>query len=297
GSGDDLAPKISANSQKLVYLQQQAIGQVWITGLEGSSAHPISLPARRRWTPSLSPDGNQVAFAMGTGTSSGQHIYVVNRDGGSPRQISFGKELVGAPRWSPDGKWIAYTSRQTTEPPDSNKVYLLEAANPGKPKLIAKGSPSRWLDSERLMAFTLTDSWIVYTDGRNLKRFFQDSTFAIPILKEKYIFYQDLRPDRAGGWIVPAENSKLPAGQIPKKIISPGYPGALGPDGSFYLYVKNDGELWKINLPEGKEERLPGTYPGLALRSSLSVSYEGKEVVYIDGRTTGKLVMIENLFK
>ena len=37
-------------------------------------------------------------------------IYVVSREGGTPREASSGDENQGAPTWSPDGKWLAYAN-------------------------------------------------------------------------------------------------------------------------------------------------------------------------------------------
>jgi hypothetical protein len=52
-----------------------------------------------------------------------------------------------------------------------------------------------------------------------------------------------------------------------------------------------------MSLPEGRDERLPGSYPGLTPQSIIDVSRDGKEIIYVDTRINAKLVMIENLFK
>lgn len=48
-----------------------------------------------------------------------------------------------------------------------------------------------------------------------------------------------------------------------------------------------------MTLPDGKEERVRGTFP--LLRGGFSISYDGKEIIYADEYPSGKLVMIENL--
>ena len=300
GIEDDHAPKISTDGKKLVYSQLQPIGQIWIGKLDGSGAQLIPVEARFRVHPYFSPDGKQIAFLMpDPGNNGNMHAYAVNRDGTGRRQISFGNETAGHPRWSPDGKWIAYDSRANTEPPDSTKIYLVEAANPGKPKLIGRGMVRKWLDSERLVAFAFwqAKSWMTFSDGRKQEQIYRDSTLGIPKLKGKYILYQDLHADRTGYWIVPSDNSKDSPAAVPKKVAPANRPYSVGPEDDFFLYVKNDGEIWKIHLPELREERIPGNFPGLTLASDINASYDGKEVIYIDKRSTGKLVMIENLFK
>jgi len=300
GVGDDFAPKISAHGGKLIYYQEQPVGQLWIAKLDGSGAQLVPVEPRFRSFPYLSPDGRQIAFAMiDPDNITVMHAYTINRNGTGRRQVSFGNESARVPRWSPDGKWIAYDSRANTEPLDSTKIYLVEAANPGKPKLIGRGMVRKWLDSERLVAFAYwqAKSWMTFADGRKQEQIYRDSTYAIPILKGKYILYQDLHADRTGWWIVPSDSSNDSQTTIPKKVAPSGLPTSFGPEDDFFLYVKNDGEIWKVHLPELREERIPGTFPGLTMASHFNASYDGKEAVYIDMRTTGKLVMIENLFK
>lgn len=66
---------------------------------EGSFAD-IELP---RW----SADATQIAF--NARRSGGPwRIYVVQRTGGNPREVSSNDDNQGAPTWSPDGKWLAY---------------------------------------------------------------------------------------------------------------------------------------------------------------------------------------------
>lgn len=51
--------------------------------------------------PAASPDGNKIAFAMGS------HIWVINIDGTGLRQVTTGTKIEFRPCWSPDGKYIA----------------------------------------------------------------------------------------------------------------------------------------------------------------------------------------------
>jgi len=299
GVGTDFASKISADCRKLIYYQLQPAGQLWIAKLDGSGAQPIPGELGFRQLPYFSPDGKQIAFTMvDPDNITVTHAYTINRNGTGRLQISFGNEQAGHPRWSPDGKWIAYNSFPNSEPLDSAKIYLVEAANPGKPKLIGRGRVRKWLNSERLVAFTSTNSWMVYTDGRAQEKIYRDSTWGIPKLKGKYILFQDLHTDHAGWWwIVPTDSSKGSQTAIPKKVALSNLPYSAGPEDDIFVYVKNDGEIWKVHLPELREERIPGNFPGLTFASDINASYDGKEVIYVDKRTTGKLVMIENPFK
>jgi len=65
--------------------------------------------------PSLSPDGNQVAFSWDQGKMGGRNIYVVQIGGQSPMQITHHDSTQSAedgfPAWSPDGSQIVFLRR------------------------------------------------------------------------------------------------------------------------------------------------------------------------------------------
>jgi dipeptidyl aminopeptidase/acylaminoacyl peptidase len=72
------------------------------------------LKVRRVSDPQVSPDGRQVAFAIGDVNFDANRvvnqIYVVPVGGGSPKQLTSGTSSSTSPRWSPDGKKIAFTT-------------------------------------------------------------------------------------------------------------------------------------------------------------------------------------------
>jgi hypothetical protein len=69
----------------------------------------------------------------------------------------------------------------------------------------------------------------------------------------------------------------------------------LSPDHEYMYYARASGELWRYSLLRRKEEKIPGSFPGLGFL--FSISHDGEEIIYADERLSSKLVMIENLFK
>jgi hypothetical protein len=109
--------------------------------------------------------------------------------------------------------------------------------------------------------------------------------------------YYDTRVGKQGLWFASSPNAKTSPVLAPKKIFKTNYPMTVEISGRYVFYSKNAGELRRISLPDGNDERMPGSYPGLNQQSQLDVTLGGKEIVYSDNRLNSKLVKIENLFK
>jgi dipeptidyl aminopeptidase/acylaminoacyl peptidase len=108
--------------------------------LAGSDRPDIArfLSVRRATEPSLSPDGTRLAFA--TEISGTPQLWVVDVDGGWPRQLTFG-EPVTFHRWSPAGDWIIYgTDRGGNE---REGFYLINPEGTRERELLAPSDAFR----------------------------------------------------------------------------------------------------------------------------------------------------------
>jgi Tol biopolymer transport system component/predicted Ser/Thr protein kinase len=304
GAGPDYYVQISRDGSKLLYLQRQAIGHIWIEGTDGKNPRQITFDDVYLWRVAFSADGKQVLFGLAQpGSKEGYVVCSIDRDGRNRKQLTSGEESVNNPLPSPDDRWIIYGRNSLSESDDSSKVYLISAANPGAPRLVGRGSPMRWVDDTTFIScvfrgYIPMNSWLYSIEGGEPTKFFEDSTLAIPLQGGKYIGYSDMRSGREGTWVCAAPGVKDPSLPVPRKLLPLNLFGEFDKSGRFLYTVENAGELRRISIPSGKEEIIHGLFPGLTNFSSwFDISYDGKEIVYTDARVNSKLVMIENPFK
>lgn len=85
-----------------------AQGILWRMKADGSQRLQLtSLPLQATLFPNWSPDSTQIAF-VGTTAGGLTKIYLVSRDGGTPRQVLPEERSETDPDWSPDGNLLVF---------------------------------------------------------------------------------------------------------------------------------------------------------------------------------------------
>ena len=114
---------VSADGKEIVF---DLLGDLYIMPIDGcapgTTAKQLTSGVSWDMQPKFSPDGKRIAFTSDRtpsgGGAAGDNIWVINRDGTSPVQIT--KEnfrLLNSPSWAPDGEYIVarkhFTARRS----------------------------------------------------------------------------------------------------------------------------------------------------------------------------------------
>jgi Tol biopolymer transport system component/serine/threonine protein kinase len=159
-------PSISRQGNRLVYTE--SFNDTNIYAYEGPGFVTASAPgrfdgpkglilsSRRDDSPSISPDGERIAFV--SKRTGNEEIWVCDRNGGRPAQLtSFKGPGTGTPRWSPDGHWIAFDSLAAGNP----NIYVM-SANGGASRRLTTGPSGNFMPS-----WTPDGNWIYFKSDRS----------------------------------------------------------------------------------------------------------------------------------
>jgi Tol biopolymer transport system component/DNA-binding winged helix-turn-helix (wHTH) protein len=127
-------PTISSKSHRLAYqrtIRNNNIWQLTLNDRTHGQGKASMLIAAQEYSmhPQFSPDGTKVAFE--SNRSGYGEIWVCNRDGSDPAQITSLSGQAGTPRWSPDGRSLAFDFR----PKEHSEIYVVEVPG-GAPRKI-----------------------------------------------------------------------------------------------------------------------------------------------------------------
>ncbi len=318
GGGPDLSVSVAGSGNELVYLQQQPVGFLWTAGVDGSTLRQITFDQREIWEPSFSPDQKRIVFVMNDPDPLTQRsdLYVVDADGNNRRRLTTGNAQTRLPLWSPDGRRIMYTAPPTQQAADTGapKLYVVDADNPGAPRLSGKYFGITWWDDDHVLSLDGTRSHINKLSTGETRRFFTDSLSVWSILDGRRLVYYDRRNATRGWWVVdiaPTKPADLMAQSIDNIVMpqtrgaarkissSPGFLArwttTMSRSGEVLQFAGDD-KVRRISFARGTDNILPARFPGITSRS-IDLSRDGSTVVFVTPRLSSRLVLLQNVFK
>jgi Tol biopolymer transport system component len=296
-------PTISGN--RLAYVNNRGNGDIWRLELtDDKEIEPPSKPlfswASDDYEPCVSPDGSRIAF---TSDSSGdQEIWVCNADGTKPVKLTDMKERwAGSPTWSPDGKWIAFDSVMR-----GNSDLFLVSAEGGLVRRITTDA-----SDEIVPRWSRNGPWIYFGSNRNgswqVWKVPPDGGKAIQITKEggafsresvdgQFVyFYGFYALQRKGLWRVPTSGG--PETLVLDKEINP-HTWDLT-DRGIYFVDRDTKPQETISVYDFATHRVRSLVPGhgdpsFRQGAGMSVSPDGRWLLYCGGIFTSDIMMIDN---
>ena len=222
---------IAPRGHRLTYIARFLDTNIWRLD-RGASGGPrlqkLIASTREDSDPRYSPDGSRIAF---TSRRSGKFdIWVCNKDGSNPRQLTFRGSSTGSASWSPDGKTIAFDS----ESGGGSEVWLVDAT----------GGEARPLLKPAMQA--AIPNWS--HDGR-------------------WIYFRSLHSGSAQIWKARPDAAGESPVQVTR---NGGFEAVESADGKFLYFSKGDTHsaqpmmgIWRMPLvngsPAGPEEPIGGT--------------------------------------
>jgi len=291
---------LSGDGRHLAYTRQLEYSNLILARIKGTGTDrkvetkQLTAGTLMHESPSISPDGIQIAFAKGGGQKS--NIYVMPIDGGSPKQITFLNSRNTNPVWSSDGRWIAFGSNEG----GTFKVWKVSSQG---------GRPFQFAKSKLSISCGLVwhaESFILYQKegNRNFIILNPETEEEKPLVKDEsvgWIFSPNYSPDgkkvavywnrkpKRGIWIISLED-------FSQKFLYEGfvYPIGWSTDSNWVkAYDTNTGKYLKIELDSGQVKELP-VIPFTIEGKSMHKILNEKPEVFVGDKTLSDVWLVEN---
>ncbi|MEL7121429.1 MAG: PDZ domain-containing protein [Bacteroidota bacterium] len=158
-------PTMNSNNIAFIYG-----GDIWVSDQNGQNVKRITSTPAVESNPHFSPDGSMIAFSSNrAGTTA---VYVVSKDGGMPKRLTWYPSTSAVRGWTNDGKHVLYASSRETAPSSYNRLWTVSVDGGPSTLLSAQwgndGSFSP--DGKKLVIDKMSrwdDEWRAYRGGQN----------------------------------------------------------------------------------------------------------------------------------
>jgi Tol biopolymer transport system component/DNA-binding winged helix-turn-helix (wHTH) protein len=253
-SRSDFSPHVSPDGARIAFLSDRSgTDEIWLSDTDGSNLVQLTSSAGLLiGSPRWSPDGRQLAFEGRVKGRAG--IFVINAEGGLPREVTPDPSVAVLASWSSDGRWIYFGSNRTGRA----EVWKVPAKGGQAVQVTKRGG---------FRAFESADGTFVYYSHR-----FGSGLWKVPVNGGEETEVLDFPAHLWGYWAVVNDGiyfvddkvSPRPAlkffafgtGRV-SQVMSleekpiPFWPGlAISPDGKWLLYTQFDSSSGDLMLVE-----------------------------------------------
>lgn len=111
-------PTVSGSEIVFVYA-----GDLWIANLDGSYPRRLTAQKGRKASPVFSPDGSQIAFSANY--DGNLSVYVIPREGGSPRRLTYHPYEDWVRGWTLDGQRVLFASARESITSRARRLFTV----------------------------------------------------------------------------------------------------------------------------------------------------------------------------
>jgi len=280
----------------LAYSTLAAEGTLWrqdlsLNGEAAPAPTKVKSGAVIHIAPEYSPDGSRIAFA--SERSGTREVWTCASDGSQCLQVtSMNGHIVSAPRWSPDGRQIVFEALTGT----ILDVYMVDATGGASRKLTAAGphggAPYWSHDGKWIYYFSLDSGkptiWKLPAAGGTPSQVTRRGKILIDSADSKTLYYSDVRKVFRSA----ADGS----GETELLNDLDWWSFAVARDRVYYLHEDSEevNEIRQVLLATGANSRVCRI--DKPLTGGLSVSPDGRSLVYAELRRHGNVMIAESLY-
>jgi serine/threonine protein kinase/Tol biopolymer transport system component len=275
-------------------------------------AVPVTRQTGQVLTPTVAPDGGEVAFLSDSGGHG--NLWVTSTQTGEIRQITFEDDpnvTVGVPVWSPDGRSIAFVSSKGHTGFDFG-VWLVNPDGTNLRAAASRGLGPAWSSDGQWLYYAATSAGVLYkvsSSGGAAIKVRSEPTRNVIGLHGPTLYFMverpllDGRPEFEIRAATPEDGpsralARIPASRVPSwQIVNP----ALSPDGEWLAMPLTDGfttNIWALSSRTGTWRQVTdfGDRATFIARR-VSWSPDGKSILAAVGEGDADIVLLDGLVK
>lgn len=291
---------------------------VWKFPIEGSGVENVrrSLQVTHQTahvqTPTVSPDGSEVAFLSDVGGHA--NLWAMAGDGGGLRQITYERDpavAIGVPIWSPDGQSIAFVSSRGNAGLGFG-IWLVEPDGGHSRQLVPRGFGAAWSADGRWVYFVERADDVlrkVPAQGGPVVTVRSESTRNVIGAHRSTLYYTVERPlvDGRPEFEIRAATpeggpsrllARVPASRVASwQIVNP----ALSPDGRWLAQALTDGfttNIWALSAETGAWRQITDFGDRVTfIARRVCWSADGRFILAAIGDGDADIVLLEGLIQ